>query len=121
MRNGTSTRTDYEGLGLTRKLANWLMREAALQGYRGIQIECAHDAVTNTWLHPPKPFPAELIGSVDMATYEQETEDGSKIKPFVPSNQVCTKIFVTLKEGQSGQSEANGNLPDPNGHVGALG
>jgi hypothetical protein len=121
MRNGTSTRTDYEGLGLTRKLANWLMREAAIQGYRGIQIECAHNAVTNTWLHPPKPFQAELIGSVDMATYELETEDGSKIKPFVPSKQVCTKIYVTLKEGQIGQSEANGSLPEANGHVGARG
>lgn len=114
MRDGTSTRADYEGKGLTRKLANWLMREAALQGYRGIQIECAHNAVTNTWLHPPKPFHAELIGSIDMATYEQEDEDGSKVKTFAPSKQVCTKIYVTLKESQMGQTETNGSLLAPN-------
>lgn len=118
MRGGTSTRADYEGKGLTRKLANWLMREAAIQGYRGIQIECAHNAVTNTWLHPPKPFHAELIGSFHTATYEQENEDGSKIKPFAPSKQVCTKIYVTLKDCQT---EPNGHLPPMNGHVGALG
>jgi hypothetical protein len=75
MRNGTSTRADYERRGLTRKLANWLMREAAIQGYKGIQIECAHSAVTKTWLHSPKPFQAELIESLDTATYEQVNED----------------------------------------------
>lgn len=121
MRNGTSTRADYEGYGLTRKLANWLMREAAAQGYRGIQIECAHDAVTHTWLHPPKPFHAELIGKVDMATYEEENEEGKVVRTFAPSKQVCTKIYVTLKEAQPGQAEENGHLPAVNGHVGALG
>lgn len=114
MRNGTSTRADYEGKGLTRKLANWLMRQAAMEGYRGIQIECFHSAVTNTWLNPPQPFQAELIGSLDTATYEQVNEDGSKINPFAPAKQVCTKIYVTLKEGQPGYKDANGYLPPTN-------
>jgi hypothetical protein len=117
MRNGTSTRANYEGRGLTRNLANWLMREAAIQGYRGIQIECAHSALTNTWLHSPKPCQAELIGSLDTATYEQVNEDGSKFKPFVPAKQVCTKIYVKLKEDQPCQKEANGYLPPTNEHV----
>lgn len=59
---------------------------------------CPHSAVTKTWLHLPKLFEAELIGSLDTATYEQINEDGSKFKPFAPAKQVCTKIYVTLKE-----------------------
>ena len=98
MRSGTATRADYEGRGLAKKLAYWLMREAAGQGYRGIQIEAAHDAVTDTWLHPPHPFKSELISKFDMATWEEEDEEGRKIRLFEPSKQVCTKIYVTLKE-----------------------
>jgi hypothetical protein len=118
MRNGTATRPDYEGRGLTRKMADWLMREAAGQGYRGIQIETAHDAVTHTWLHPPKPFQAELIAELDMATYEQENEEGKRVRLFEPSKQVCTKIYVTLKGSHDGQSGVNGHVTQANGHVG---
>jgi hypothetical protein len=121
MRNGTSTRTDYEGRGLTRKMANWLMREAADQGYRGIQIETAHDAVTHTWLHPPKPFQAELIAELDMATYEQENEAGKRVCPFEPSKQVCARIYVTLKGSHDGLNGVNGHATQINGHVDALG
>ena len=96
MRNAASTRADYEGQGLMKKLAQWLMREAALEGYRGIQIECGHDAVTHTWLHPPKPFEGDLVAKFDMGTYEQENEDGTKTRLFEPAKQVCTKIYVTL-------------------------
>ena len=98
MRSGTATRADYEGRGLAKKLAHWLMREAAGQGYRGIQIEPAHDAVTDQWLHPPKPFKSELISKLDMATWEEEDEEGRKTRLFEPSKQVCTKVYVTLKE-----------------------
>jgi hypothetical protein len=121
MRSGTATRPDYEGHGLTRKMADWLMREAAGQGYRGIQIETTHDAVTHTWLHPPKPFQAELVAKLDMATYEQENEGGKRVRPFEPSKQVCTKIYVTLKGSHDGQSGVNGHATQVNGHVGALG
>jgi hypothetical protein len=120
MRNGTSTQPDYQARGLTRKMADWLMREAAGQGYRGIQIETAHDAVTHTWLHPPKPFQAKLIAKLDMATYEQEREGGKRVRPFEPSKQVCTKIYVTLKS-HDGQSGVNGHATEINRHVGALG
>ena len=112
MRNGTSTRPDYEGRGLMRKMADWLMREAAGQGYRGIQIETTHDAVMHTWLHPPKPFQAELIAKLDMAIYEQENEEGKKVRPFEPSKQVCTKIYVTLKGSH------DGHATQVNGYVG---
>lgn len=91
MRNATSTRIDYEGEHLMGNLARFMMREAKLKGYSGIQIECAHDAVTHVWTHPAPPFKAEIVCKVDMATYEEE---GQKI--FSPSKQVCTKVFVSL-------------------------
>jgi hypothetical protein len=91
MRNATSTRSDYEGEHLMGNLARFMMREAKLKGYRGIQIECAHDAVNHVWSHPPSPFKGEVISKVDMATYEVE---GQKV--FSPSKQVCTKVFVAL-------------------------
>ena len=96
MRNATSTRVDYERQGLMKKLAQWLMREAALKGYRGIQIECAHDAVTHTWMNAPKPFKSELVVQFDTATYVQEDENGKKFHPFEPSKQVVTKVYVKL-------------------------
>ena len=96
LRNATSTRADYEGEGLMKKLAQWLMRQAVGNGFRGIQIECAHDAVTHVWLNPPKPFSAELESKFDTAVYTQEDEEGRTIHPFREGKQVITKIYVTL-------------------------
>ncbi|KAL9110567.1 MAG: hypothetical protein Q9227_004925 [Pyrenula ochraceoflavens] len=103
MRNATSTRADYEGEGLMKKLAQFLMREADYLGYRGIQIECAHDAVCKTWLNPPAPFKGELVARFDCKTYEMEDEEAKKegregvmVKPFAPSEQVISKVFVHL-------------------------
>lgn len=50
MRNATSTRADYEGHGLMKGLAHWLMRHAAAEGFWGAQIECAHDAVDHVYV-----------------------------------------------------------------------
>ena len=97
MRNATSTRHDYEGAGLMKKQAQWLMREAEGKGYRGCQIETVHDAVTNTWLNPPTPFKGTLISKVDTKTYEERDEKTGEMKKiFDPSNQVCAKIYVAL-------------------------
>ncbi|KAK5019501.1 hypothetical protein LTR60_001098 [Cryomyces antarcticus] len=96
MRNATSTRHGYEGEGLMKKLAQFLMREAKLEGYRSIQIECVNDTVTHTWCHPPHPFKGELIAEVDMETYEEEAEDGKRVRVFAPAKQRGTKVFVTL-------------------------
>lgn len=91
LRNATSTRHDYEGKHLMGSLARFLMREAKLMGYKGIQIECAHNAVTHVWCNPPAPFKGELITQIDMGTFEKE---GKVV--FAPSKQVCTKIHCTL-------------------------
>ena len=95
-RNGSCTLATYEGQGLMKGLAHWLMREAKLKGFKGIQIECAHAAVTHVWMHPPAPFTAEMLASLDAATYEEESSAGVMVKPFAPSTTVLTKVFVTL-------------------------
>jgi hypothetical protein len=96
MRNGTSTRGDYEGSGVMKKAAHWLIREAASKGYRGIQIECLHDAVTKTWLNPPAPYKGTLICQFNLKDYEVE-EDGKKTKPYAHIDQIMTKIYVDLR------------------------
>jgi len=97
MRNATSSRQDYEGLGLMGRLARFLMREAAAKGYRLINIEAAHDAVAHVWLNPPAPFKGELISVLDPTEYEEENEKGEKFKPLAPMTQICKKIVVHLK------------------------
>jgi len=92
MRNATATRTDHAGYGLMGKLARWLMKEAKVRGFKGIQIECVHDAVTKVWLHPPEGMKGELVCSFDTETYVDE-EGG---RPFGEAKQLITKIFVTL-------------------------
>ncbi|KAF2103505.1 hypothetical protein NA57DRAFT_53023 [Rhizodiscina lignyota] len=97
MRNATSTRQDYEGFGLMRKLANFLMREAKLEGFKAINIECLHDAVAHTWSHPPEPFKAELICKFKLDEWEDKDEKtGEVTHPFKPATQVASKIQVNL-------------------------
>lgn len=97
MRNATSTREDYEGTGVMRKLANFLMREAKLEGYRAINIECLHDAVAHVWSHPPEPFTAEIVCKFKLDEWEDKDEKtGEVTKPFMPATQVATKIQVNL-------------------------
>ncbi|KAL3953961.1 hypothetical protein ACCO45_011917 [Purpureocillium lilacinum] len=96
-RNATSTRHDYEGMGIMGITARYMMREMAKQGFRGIQIECAADAVNYVWSNPPAPFKGEVVSDFDMGTYEEEGEDGQKRNPFYPSKQRATKVYCTLK------------------------
>jgi hypothetical protein len=75
-RNATSTRQDYEGEGIMAALARWLMREAALKGYRGIQIEAlamVSEFHTDTW----------------------KDEEGKL--GFAPAHQRIAKVYVDLK------------------------
>ncbi|UNI16847.1 hypothetical protein JDV02_003243 [Purpureocillium takamizusanense] len=96
-RNATSTRHEYEGKGIMGALARHMMREMAGKGFRGIQIECAADAVTHVWSNPPAPFKGEVVSEFDMERYEEEGEDGQKRNQFYPSKQRATKVYCTLK------------------------
>ena len=97
MRNATSTRHDYEGKGLMRKLAQYLMRTSADKGFRGIQIESLSDGVCKVWSNPPAPFKGEIVSEFHMQTFEQDDGNGQMVHPFHPADQRATKIYVTLK------------------------
>jgi hypothetical protein len=93
-RNATSTRQDYVDHHLMSGTARWLMREAALKGFRGIQIEALHDKVTAVWSKAEPPFKGYIASQVDMGNFED-----NGVKPFEPATQVASKVFVDLKPG----------------------
>ncbi|OKL61671.1 hypothetical protein UA08_02773 [Talaromyces atroroseus] len=102
LRNGTSTRPDYEGLGLMKKAAHLLMRDAAEAGFRAISIETLSDAVQHVWMNPPEPYRAVLVVQVRISECEEKEAvdvDGEKksvvLHPDVP--QIATRIQVDLK------------------------
>jgi hypothetical protein len=98
-RMGTATRSDYMGLGITKTMAHWLMFDASEKGFRGINIECYHDAVNHIWTHPPKPFSAERVAvfSVDEYDTQKEGEDGEVVRPYAHVGQALSKVYVHLK------------------------
>jgi hypothetical protein len=93
MRNATATRADHEGKGVMGGLARWLMREAALKGFRGIQIECLSDAVTKVWSTAEPPFRGAVVSDFDPKTWRDEE---GKLA-FEPVQCRITKCYVDLK------------------------
>ncbi|KAJ0417425.1 hypothetical protein BJY00DRAFT_206324 [Aspergillus carlsbadensis] len=105
-RMGTATRVDYMGLGITKTMAHWLMYHVSERGFRGISIECYHDAVNHIWMHPPEPFRAEGVAvfRVDEYEYEKEKEGengedaaGEVVRPYGHVGQALSKVYVHLK------------------------
>ncbi|KAL6246023.1 hypothetical protein RBB50_007176 [Rhinocladiella similis] len=78
-RNATATRHDAEGKGLMRKLAEFLMRHAAEEGFKAIQIECFADSVHKVWMSPPAPFKASLISEMNTGDHYEEKEIDGKV------------------------------------------
>lgn len=98
MRNATSTRRDYEGKGIMKKLAHYMMRDMAAKGWRGIQIECFSDAVIHVWTNPPAPYRSEEVSQFHTWSYEEENENGETVYPFRPAKQRIVKVYCHLKE-----------------------
>ncbi|KAI0469582.1 hypothetical protein F4859DRAFT_522994 [Xylaria cf. heliscus] len=96
-RMGTATRADAEGVGFMKAAAHHMMRRAADLGFRTIQIECFHDAVTAVWANPPLPFKGSVAGEVDTyALDERDEQTGARRFPFRPVRQRLTRVYVTL-------------------------
>lgn len=107
LRNGTATRHDYEGKGLTRKLSEFLMRYAAEQGFQSIEIASAHDAVCKVWSTPPPPFKSTMICDFNTQdAVEEKQVDGEtvKVKVFGDVNQRVTKMLVDLQPTANGHA-----------------
>ncbi|KAI1351978.1 hypothetical protein F5Y01DRAFT_324666 [Xylaria sp. FL0043] len=96
-RMGTATRADAEGGGFMKAVAHDMMRRAAESGFRGIQIECFHDAVTAVWANPPVPFKGSVVGEVDTYMLDEMDEEGRRRFPFRPVKQRLTKVYVSLR------------------------
>ncbi|KAE8378687.1 hypothetical protein BDV26DRAFT_184015 [Aspergillus bertholletiae] len=96
MRNGTSTKADYEGHGLMKRAAHWLMHESVSKGFKGIEIPCFHDAVIGVWSNPPAPFRGEIVAQLNIKDQEEIDGDGKEVKPYAHVDQQVAKIYVTL-------------------------
>lgn len=96
-RMGTATRADAEGVGFMKAVAHYMMRWAAEKGFRRIQIECFHDAVTAVWTNPPVPFEGCVAGEVDTYTLDEMDEHGGRRFPYRPVRQRLTRVYVTLR------------------------
>ncbi|KAK8079662.1 hypothetical protein PG997_007480 [Apiospora hydei] len=103
MRNATATKLDEGGKGLMRHLAHRIMRQAAEDGFRGIQIEGYHDSVTAVWSKPAAAVQGEIVSRINAWTWGVEDEKGEMVYMLRPSKQDCSKIYVTLKEQAAGQ------------------
>lgn len=97
MRNATATKMGEEGHGYMKSMARYMMRKAFDEGFRGIQIESAHDAVAHVWSNPPSPFVRHKISEMNCWTYEAEAEDGTKSFPLRPSKQQLIKMYIELR------------------------
>jgi hypothetical protein len=97
LRNATATKVGQEGHGLMKLMAHYLMRKSAAEGFRGIQIECFHDAVTHVWSNPPEPFKGEIVSKFNTYNYEHKYESGEVAYIFRPAALDLTKVYVTLK------------------------
>ncbi|KAH8774505.1 hypothetical protein F5883DRAFT_546917 [Diaporthe sp. PMI_573] len=92
-RNSTATRAGEEGKGFMGVLARHMMRKAAAEGFRGIQIHCLHDSVNRVWSRPPEPFRGEVVARLHCS----EDEDEEVRRKFRGSVQEMTQVYVTLK------------------------
>jgi hypothetical protein len=125
MRNATSSRHDIEGKGIMKRLAYFLMHYAHAIGFRGSQIECAHDKVTWVWSHPPAPYKGEIVSEFNTWDILEDEEiqgekTGKKIKPFGEARQRCTKVYVHLRPNGESKQENGDTVVDAQ-QVGILG
>ncbi|KAF2754096.1 hypothetical protein EJ05DRAFT_148562 [Pseudovirgaria hyperparasitica] len=72
MRQATSTRRDYEGLGLMKGLARYMMLEAARCGYEEIRIDAFNGAVRRVWMDAPAPARSVLVAGFNTRDVECE-------------------------------------------------
>lgn len=96
MRTGTSTRPDYEGLGLMKLMAHWEMKDAAAKGFRGINMESLHPAVDHVWMNPPAPFKATRVGIFNMNELIIE-KDREQVAACPQVDVLAGRMYVELR------------------------
>lgn len=96
MRTGTSTRADYGGMGLMKLMAHWEIKDAAVKGFRGINIETLHPAVDHVWMHPPTPFKATRVDIFNMNELTVE-KDGQQVVACAQVDVLAGRIYIELR------------------------
>lgn len=96
MRTGTSTRADYEGMGLMKLMAHWEMKDAAARGFRGINMETLHPAVDHVWMHPPAPFKAKRVNIFNMNELTVE-KDGQQVLACPQVDVLAGRMYIELR------------------------
>lgn len=95
-RNATQTRSDYQGRGLMKALAHFLMRQAKEEGFRAIKIECFNEILPRVWCKPPAPFKGTLVSEAHSSEVEDVDENGQTIYPIRAASQKVSRIYVEL-------------------------
>ncbi|KAL2818671.1 hypothetical protein BJX63DRAFT_429170 [Aspergillus granulosus] len=96
MRRATATRGDYEGQGIMKGMAWWLMGEAKRRGYEVIEIPIGHPAVRRVWENPPKPFRAVVMAEFVVGDYEVVDGEGKKTRPYEGINVGRCRLRIDL-------------------------
>jgi hypothetical protein len=98
LREGTYTRPDYADRGLAKALSHWLMGEMARRGYRTIEVDSYHPAITKIWENPPPPH-AATVESLLLATADDQIAGKAPMSYNALVDRLCgdcKRIYVTL-------------------------
>lgn len=82
MRKGSVTRGDYEGRGIMKGLALWLVWEAKRCGFEVIEIPVSSPAVRRVWENLPPPFKVDVMAEYVIEDLEVCDERGKTERPF---------------------------------------
>ncbi|KAJ5975036.1 hypothetical protein N7481_008743 [Penicillium waksmanii] len=82
MRKGSVTRGDYEGRGIMKGLALWLVVEAKRRGFEIIEIPVSNAIVRRVWENLPPPCRVVVMAEYVIEDLEVCDENGRKKRPF---------------------------------------
>lgn len=82
MRKGSVTRSDYEGRGIMKGLALWLVGEAKHRGFEVIELPVSSPAVRRVWKNLPPPCHVVVMAEYVIEDIEISDEYGRKTRPF---------------------------------------
>ncbi|KAJ5761534.1 hypothetical protein N7533_003573 [Penicillium manginii] len=82
MRKGSVTRGDYEGRGIMKGMALWLVGEAKRCGFEVIEIPVSNSIVRRVWENLPPPCRVAVMAEYVIEDLEVCDENGEKKRPF---------------------------------------
>lgn len=77
-------------------MAHWEMKDAAVKGFRGINIETLHPAVEHVWMHPPAPFKATRVNIFNMNELTVE-KGGQQVLACPQVDVLAGRVYIELE------------------------